>query len=126
MSPFDFLNSINQSKVNLFQEDPLNEKDYYPFMVNKGLSYFVDTIFHANEMNKYSGSPKDWQYSFYLNSVPKRKRYSSWAKPDVRPDDIALLVSMYGYSTRRAMEAIELLSPEQITELRQSYATGGR
>lgn len=125
MSPFDFLNSINQTKINLF-DDPENEKSYVPFMVNRGLSYFPDTIFHSNEMNKYSGSPKDWQYSFYLNAIPKRKRYSAWAKKDKQSDDIVLLISLYGYSTKRALEAIDLLTSEQLKELRQSYATGGR
>lgn len=125
MSPFDFLNSINQTKINLF-DDPENEKSYVPFMVNRGLSYFPDTIFHSNEMNKYSGSPKDWQYSFYLNAIPKRKRYSAWAKKDKQSDDIALLISLYGYSIKRALEAIDLLTSEQLKELRQSYATGGR
>lgn len=125
MSPFDFLNSINQTKIDLF-DDPENEKSYVPFMVNRGLSYFPDTIFHSNEMNKYSGSPKDWQYSFYLNAIPKRKRYSAWAKKDKQSDDIALLISLYGYSIKRALEAIDLLTSEQLKELRQSYATGGR
>lgn len=126
LSPFDFLNSINQSKVNLFVEDPENEKAYYPFMVNRGLSYFQDTIFHAEEMNIYNGSPKDWQYGFYLHSIPKKKRMSKWAKKDKDPDDVVLLCSLYGYSTRRALEALDLLTKGQIAELRQSYAPGGR
>lgn len=125
-TPFDFLTSINSSKVNLFLEDPANEKEYEPFMVNRGLSYFPDTVFHSNEMNKYSGSPKNWQYDFYLNSVTKRKRFSKWSKADKMSDDVILLSSLYGYSKRRALEALNLLTQDELKDIRQSYATGGR
>jgi hypothetical protein len=63
MNPFDVLNSINYTKENLF-EDPQSFKEYSAFMVNRGLSYFPDTILYANEMNRYSSIPNDWQFFF--------------------------------------------------------------
>ncbi len=79
MSPFDFLNSINDTKKDLF-EDPQAEKDYNAFLVNRGLSYFPDTILFANEMNIKRDTPKQWQFDFLRLAIPKKKRFSKWHK----------------------------------------------
>ena len=53
LSPFDFVTSISFSKQNLITESEwpdATEKEYLPFMVNKALSYFQDTILFSNEM----------------------------------------------------------------------------
>lgn len=126
MSPFDFLNSINDNKKNLFIEDPLCEKDYSPFMVNRGLSYFPDTIMHANEMNMCHDIPKKWQYDFYLSAVPKKKRFSKWAKKDKTQDVIEIIMKEYNYSERKALEVINILNTSQIDALVDKYSTGGR
>ena len=47
MSPFDYLNSINDTKQDLMVDD-ITEKQYNAFMVNRGLSYFPDTVAVAN------------------------------------------------------------------------------
>lgn len=126
MSFFDYLNAINSTKVDLMSEDPLSEKEYVPFMINRGLSYFADTILYANEMNKYANIPKNWQFAFYLNSVSKKKRFSKWHKKDQNSDDLTLIMKVYGYSSQKAIEALEILTDTQIEELRASYAIGGR
>ena len=74
----DWLNSINFNKENLIKEDPDIVKQYPPFIVNKCLAGHIDTILFANEMNKYHHLDKDMQYSFLLNSLRKRKRFSPW------------------------------------------------
>lgn len=125
-SPFDFTKSINETKENLIREDPLVENDYSPFIVNRSLSYFRDTIFFANEMNRYSSLPKNQQYEFYLHGVPKRKRFSKWAKKESETVDIvALLMIEYNLSKRRAEDALKLLSEDQIKILQESYDHGG-
>lgn len=126
MNPFDFLNAINTTKIDLIKEDPTCEREYVPFLINKSLSYYQDTIFFANEMNKYSSLPKTWQFDFYLNAIPKRKRYAPWAKPDKATSDIKLLMRVYNYSAKRANEALSLLTDEQLKSLRKTSALGGR
>jgi len=79
MTPFDFLNSINDTKIDLFK-DPQAIKDYKAFMVNRGLSYFADTIMYANEMNRYYDLDNEMQFDFLLHSVPKKRRFSKWVK----------------------------------------------
>jgi hypothetical protein len=75
MSPFDFINAINFTKENLFN-DPQAKKDYAAFIVNRGLSYFPDTVMYANEMNRFPSTPEEWQFSYFLNSIAKKKRFS--------------------------------------------------
>jgi hypothetical protein len=125
MSPFDFVNAITYNKTNLF-EDPQAEKDYVPFIVNRALSYFPDTILHANEMNRAHLTPKQWQFDFYLNSIPKRKRFSKWAKKTEHPDTVVAVQEYYKYSVEKALEAMSILSQEQLEHIKQQMGKGGK
>ena len=61
----DWLNSINQTKKNLIDEDPSLEKDYSPYIINRIYSGHLDSIMFANEMNRYHFLPKKLQYDFF-------------------------------------------------------------
>ena len=125
MNPFDVLNSINYTKENLF-EDPQSFKEYSSFMVNRGLSYFPDTILYANEMNRYSSIPNDWQFFYFLNTIPKKKRFSKWSKKDKDTKTIQLVKEYYGYSNERAREALSILSENQLITIEEKLQKGGR
>lgn len=127
MNPFDYLNSINQSKKNLMrgsENDALAEKDYPPFMVNRGLSYFQDTIQYANEMNRHHDLDKKLQYEFYINSIRSRKRFSKWFKKDEN-SDIEALKEYYGYGNERASQALSVLTKTQLNAIKQKLEKGG-
>jgi hypothetical protein len=126
MSFFDFLNAINDSKKDLLREDPLTEKDYVPFMINRGLSYFPDTIMFANEMNSSADIPKQWQFDFYRIGISKRKRFSKWHKRDQLEEDVKLIMKEYDYSHQKALQIIDLLNETQLKNLREKYSSGGR
>jgi NACalpha-BTF3-like transcription factor len=126
MSFFDFLNAINDTKKDLIREDPHTEKDYVPFMINRGLSYFPDTVMFANEMNTHADIPKQWQFDFYRNGIVKKKRFSKWHKRDQDTDEVKLVMKEYNYSSEKAMNALSLLTAEQIKQLKEKYQTGGR
>jgi hypothetical protein len=125
MTPFDFINAINLTKKNLF-EDPQAEKDYVPFLVNRGLSYFPDTVLYANEMNRNSGIPKDWQFSFLLNTIPKKKRFSKWHKKDADSESLTLVKEYFGYSSEKALEALSILSDDQLVMIKEKLYKGGK
>jgi hypothetical protein len=114
----EFLNSINQTKENLMDKDPKVEKDYVPFVVNKCLSYFPDTIFYANRMNQVAHLDKRLQYDFYIHSISKRKRFSKWIKPE-ESKDLEVVKQVYGYSDRHARGVMDLLPMDKLTELVQ-------
>jgi hypothetical protein len=118
----DILNSINQTKENLFTSDPRIEKEYVPFVINKCFSYFPDTIFYANRMNQVSSLDKKMQYDYLLSSISKKKRFSKWIKPEENKD-IEVIKEVYGYSDQRAREVLDLVSVE---DLKQFIQKGGQ
>ena len=124
MNPFLYLNSINDTKVDIMTDD-VTKKSYAAFVVNRSLSYFHDTVGFANVMNQYHHTDKKLQYLFLLNIVRKRKRFSKWIKPDL-DNDIGVVKEYYGYSNEKARQALTLLSSEQINELRKKVNKGGR
>ena len=124
MSPFDFLNEINYGKKNIIIDD-ITEKQYNSFMVNRGLSYFKDTVVIANEMNINHHLDNRLQFDFLINIVRKRKRFSKWNKPEVATD-LDVIKEYYGYSNEKARMVHNLLTDDQITELRRKVFKGGR
>ena len=120
----DWLNSINFNKQNLIEEDPSTIKDYAPYIINRCLSGNIDSILFANEMNKYSFLDKDMQYSFYLNTLRRKKRFSPWLRTD-KGTDLEIIKQYYGYSNEKASNALKILTPEQINFIKQRLETGG-
>lgn len=105
--------------------DEADERAYVPFIINRSLSYFPDTVAIANEVNVYHHLDKKLQLAFLINIVRKRKRFSKWVKPDL-VSDMEVVKLFYGYSSNTARQVLHLLSPEQIEELRKKVSTGGR
>ena len=124
MNPFEYLNAINTSKQDIMIDD-LAEKNYNSFMVNRSLSYFNDTVLMANEMNVNHHLDPKLQFSFLLNIVRKRKRFSKWMKPESF-SDVEVVKEYYGYSNEKARQALTLLTKEQIDLLKQKVYKGGR
>ena len=118
----DWLNSINFTKK--IPEDPSEIKSYSPYIINRCLSGHLDCIMFANEMNKYSFLDKDMQYSFYLNTLRKKKRFSPWLRKE-KVTDLEIIKQYYGYSNEKASNALKILTPEQINFIKQRLETGG-
>ena len=121
----DWLNSINFTKSNLLDEDPTVIRSYPPYIVNRCLSGSVDSILFSNEMNMNAHLDKDMQYSFFLYTLRKRKRYSPWLKKE-QVDDLDLVKKHYGYSNEKAKVALTLLTKTQIEKIRNTHDMGGR
>ena len=124
MRPFDYLNSINYTKKHIMKDD-IDEKEYVSFMINRGLSYFSDTVSYANIMNQYHHLDKRLQYDFLINIIRQRKRFSKWIKPETS-EDIEVIMEYYGYSNEKARQALPLLNSEQLKQIRQKVDKGGR
>ena len=118
----DWLNSINFTKK--VPEDPSEIKSYSPYIINRCLSGHLDCIMFANEMNKYSFLDKDMQYSFYLNTLRKKKRFSPWLRKE-KVTDLEIIKQYYGYSNEKASNALKILTPDQINYIKQRLDTGG-
>ena len=121
----DWLNSINQTKKNLIDEDPSIEKDYPPFIINRCFSGHLDAIMFANEMNRYNFLPKKMQYDFFINSLRTKKRFSPWLRKDMIKD-LDYVKRYYKYSDEKAKQVLKILSTEQINFIKSKFETGGR
>ena len=124
MVPFEITKTINNTKNNLMDEDPEVEKDYIPFLVNRSLGYFMDTIMYANEMNQKNSLDHKLQYDFLLNIIRPRKRFSKWLKKS-KDDNIDLIKKFYGYSYTKAKDVVDILSEDQLKHIRSKLDTGG-
>jgi hypothetical protein len=120
----DFLSSINYDKKPLLDTDESATRLYPAFVVNRCLSYFVDTIFHANEMNCVPWLDNKSQFDFHRLSIRKKRRFSNWVKKETE-NDIELIKQAYGYSERKAMEVLNIIGPQQMDQIRKSLYKGG-
>ena len=121
-----YLTAINYSKEKLLDTDDKEwEKKYPPFIINKGLSYFSDTVMYANEMNRLHHASKHMQFSFYLNSIKSRKRFSKWLKSS-KIKDLDVVKQHFGYSNKKAQEALSLMTKKQIDYIKERLYKGGR
>ena len=127
MKPFDFINAINYSKEDLIgdSDNPeLAEKFYTPYVVNKGLSYFTDTVLLCNELNMRPETDNKLQFDFFLNSIRKRKRFSKWYKKE-QSDSLDTIVEYYGYSYEKAKQVLPLFTEDELKNLKKKLFTGG-
>ena len=120
----DYLNSINQNKKNIIVDDD-TEKAYPPFIINKCLSGFLDTVLFANEMNLYPHLDKKMQYYFFINSISPRKRFSPWEKKS-SIDYLDAVKEYYGYNTDKALQALRILTKDQLEEIKRLVNKGGK
>ena len=121
----DYLNAINYTKENLLDtEDESVEKDYTPFVVNRCLSYFIDTVLYVNEMNRLPHIDKRMQFDYLLNSVRKNKRYSKWLKRESE-ENLELVKEFYGYSDQKAREILDIITEDDMVWMRENLDTGG-
>tara|TARA_B100000287_G_scaffold12228_1_gene12521 strand:+ start:99 stop:497 length:399 start_codon:yes stop_codon:yes gene_type:complete len=122
----DYLNAINHTKERLMDtEDEEWEKKYPPFIVNKCLAPFQDTILLVNEINQYPHLDKKLQFDFLINSLRPRKRFTPWVKAK-KLDDIEYVKEFYGYNNEKAKVALTILNDDQIATIKQKLNKGGK
>tara|TARA_R110000868_G_scaffold278544_9_gene538376 strand:+ start:2509 stop:2973 length:465 start_codon:yes stop_codon:yes gene_type:complete len=139
LSPFDFINNINEGSrgTNLMENSRADysdtsadidavDKQYVPFMINRGLSYFQDTVLFANEMNIRSACAPKMQYDFFRNLIRPRKRFSKWYKKPDDEGDVAMLMAHYDYSSEKARMVLRLFTAEALDRIRKSRDVGGK
>ena len=124
MNPFEYANAINYTKKDIMVDD-IAEKSYSPYMINRQLSYFPDTVLAANEMNRNHHLDNRLQFDFFINIIRKRKRFSKWFKPE-QISDLDVVKRYYGYSNEKAHQVLTILTTDQINELKRKVMTGGR
>lgn len=114
MTPFDYVMSINFKKIDYFEQDEVtSQKEYVPFLANRMLSFFVDTILYSNEMNRFPSLEKKLQFQYYINSIERKKRFSKWLKKEGNVD-LEVIKKYYGFGDEKALSALSILNPDQL------------
>ena len=122
----EYLNAINHTKEPLMDtEDEAWEKKYPPFVVNRCISPFLDTIMLVNEMNRLHHLDKKLQFDFLLNSIRTRKRFAPWMKAN-KISNLEYVKEFYGYSNAKAKSALTILTNEQVKQIKTSLNKGGK
>lgn len=128
----DFLQSINQTKVNLIRTSDSQqqaEKLYPAFAVNRSLSYQYDCVLLVNELNtrglRQHGLDNKMQYEFMLHLLDTKKRFSKWEKPQ-KDSRVELIMEIFNYSHEKAKEVVSLMTEEDLIKLQESRKKGGR
>ena len=122
----EYLKSINQTKENLMDsDDPMWEKKYSPYIINKCIAPFNDTIMFVNEINMRHHLENKLQYDFLLNTIRPKNRYAPWVRGS-KIKDLEFINEYYGYSNEKAKVALQILSNDQIKTIKDSLSKGGR
>ena len=121
----DYLNSINFTKKDLMKSDDKDWVKKYPaFIINKILSGFQDTIMLVNEVNRNRFLDKDMQYSFLLNSIRSKKRFSPFLRAS-KLKNIDLVKEYYGYNNEKAKTVLDILTKDQLKLIKEKLYKGG-
>lgn len=120
----DYLNSINDDKTPLMDGHPEVEKRYIPYVVNRCLSYFPDTILYANTMNLKTNLDKKLQFDYLRFSIRPRKRFSKWMKNEIS-EEIKSIKEYFGYSTKKALEIQPILTKNDKKAILEGLNRGG-
>ena len=127
LTPFDFIKSVSHSKKDLIREDDYPdqiEKQYNAYIVNRGFSYFEDTILHANEMNMRANLFNDAQYRYYLGVLRSRNRFSKWHKVE-KNVDLDAIQEVYSVNRTVAKMYLKTLSKEDLKRVHEKLEKGG-
>jgi hypothetical protein len=120
----DIVPSILQTKQNVLVEEH-DEKDYNSYIVNRALSYHLDCVPYANQINQVHFVDKKLQYHYLLNSIRQMKRkFQPWQKSE-EDKNLACVKEYFGYSNSKAKEALRILSDEQIAYIKTKTDKGG-
>lgn len=127
-NPFDYVKDIQRGKKDIIRnsENPTKAESLYnPYIVNRALSFYPDSILYSNEMNRRADLPHLLQFDYLINTIRSMKRDHAWIKKSAEDEDVATLAEYFGMSLRKAQEAIRVLTRDQLAEIKKRTMKGG-
>ena len=132
-----FFSSCGVKKVSYRDKNPKKIKNKSVKAVNRFFNsmsneerthWYVNTYskIAINEMNKYNFLPKRMQFHYFINSIRKKKRFGGKWLSQKKVKDLEVIKEYYGYSNQKAKEALNLLSDDQIENIKLGLKKGGR
>lgn len=127
-NPFDYVKDIQRGKRDIIRnsENPQKAENLYnPFLTNRALSFYPDSVLYANQMNACPGLPNLLQFDYLINSIRSMKRDHSWIKKSAADSDVEMIVEYFGMSPQKAQEALRVLTHGQLEYIRKRTIKGG-
>lgn len=118
---WSYENSILQTKKYV---EPNEKEQYSKFRTNTILSNHVDTVLYANEMNMYPYINDKMHYDYMFNSIRPKKRFFK-RKKQVNHQNVSLVSEYYKYNRKKALEAMQILTDEQLETIKEKLEKGG-
>ena len=124
MNPFDIIGKLNTSFVDEWSE--IGDNQYTDFIIDRAMSYHLDTVMFANEVTLRHQMPRRWKYDFYRLAIqPKKKRFAKWSKPEEN-DDTQLIMDVYQVNRQRAGQILSLINKKDLEFIREKTYYGGK
>lgn len=120
----DYVNAILKTKQELIVDEE-TEKAYPSTYVNRALSNYYDTILYSNEINRRDHLDNKLKFDFFINSIRSMKRPYVEREKKQKNDDIECVKKAFGFSHKKALEALRILDDEQIQKLKEETDVGG-
>ena len=125
MKLFDYLNAITYNKKDVIEDDPIIEKFYPAYQVNKTLSQNLDCILYVNEMNLRPSCDEKLQFDYLINNIRKRfRKAEKWLTPESLTD-IDCIKEYYNYSDEKARRLLNIFPADEIVMIREIVQNGG-
>lgn len=97
---------------------------YPAFMIRRLLSYHMDAVLYANELNMVPHLDNQMQFEYLLAAIPKRNRYGTTHKAQ-NPDALDMVKRYYGYSDEKALEVLGLHTESDLAHIKAALSEGG-
>ena len=125
MKLFDYLNAITYNKKDVIEDDPIIEKFYPAYQVNKTLSQNLDCILYVNEMNLRPSCDEKLQFDYLIINIRKRfRKAEKWLTPESLTD-IDCIKEYYNYSDEKARRVLNIFPADEIVMIREIVQKGG-
>jgi hypothetical protein len=66
------------------------------------------------------------QFHYFINSIRKKRRFGGKWLSQKKVKDLEVIKEYYGYSNQKAKQALNLLSDDQIEDIKLGLKKGGR
>ena len=121
---FDIVKNIQSSSELLSKE--VVEEFTNPYIMNRAMTFNTDTLFFSDEASMFQNVPSYAHYLFYFYSIEKKKyRPGRWEKKTDPSENLDAIKEAYNVSTERALEYLDILTEEQIEEIKTKQSKGG-
>lgn len=114
ISPFEYTNAISNKQY------PVDMSGYNAYLTNLSFSQRDDTVFYANEMNKFHQLSEQEQFDFYYYALPKKKYFAKWAKA-VKSENTEMIMAYFNVSLKVAKQYEKILREQELAKIKIWY-----